>query len=66
VPNREWTRAKHTMHVRLDPDDKQYVRAKAKREGISISEVVRTYVCWGIETDEKARDKRGRSVEKRA
>jgi predicted HicB family RNase H-like nuclease len=54
------------MHVRLDPEDKQYVQMKAKREGISLSEVVRTYVCWGIETDEKARDKRGRSVEKRA
>jgi hypothetical protein len=54
------------MHVRLDPDDKRYVCEKAKREGISISEVVRTYVCWGIETDEKARNNRGRPVEKRA
>jgi predicted HicB family RNase H-like nuclease len=54
------------MHVRLDPEDKHYVQMKAKREGVSISEVVRTYVCWGIETDEKHRDKRGRPVEKRA
>lgn len=42
------------VNVNLDPDDMRAIRAKAQREGWTIAEIVRTYVAWGIETEEAA------------
>ena len=41
------------MHVRLEPDDMAYIRKKAAADGTTIGEIVRTYVCWGIELEKQ-------------
>jgi hypothetical protein len=41
------------IHVHMDAADIKYVRTKSANEGISISEIVRTYICWGIELEKQ-------------
>ena len=57
MPNRKWTSSEYTLHVRLEPDDMEYVRKKAAKTGIGIGEIVRTYVCWGIELEKEENEK---------
>ena len=42
-----------TMGVRIQCDEAEYIRLKAEVEGRSISEIIRTYVTWGIEAEKK-------------
>jgi hypothetical protein len=37
--------------VRLDHDDAKALRACAKRKGVKVAELIRTYVAWGLEND---------------
>ena len=37
--------------VRLDHDDARALRALAKRKHISVAELIRTFVTWGLEND---------------
>jgi hypothetical protein len=39
----------HYQIVRLDHDDAQMLRTLAKRERSTVSELVRTFVTWGLE-----------------
>jgi len=59
---RDWRRqyrlAKKRWHyqlVRLDHDDAQMLKAIAKRRNTSVTELIRTYVTWGLEEDDSAR-----------
>jgi len=53
MSDKEWTRSRFTMHVRLDPWQMRHIRNKAKLEGKPLSEIVRTYVEWGMEAEQK-------------
>jgi ribbon-helix-helix CopG family protein len=53
---RDWQRqyrlAKQRWHyqlVRLDHDDARVLRVLAKRQHISVAELIRTYIAWGLE-----------------
>jgi hypothetical protein len=37
--------------VRLDHDDAAALRELAKRKGVTVPELIRTYVAWGLEND---------------
>jgi hypothetical protein len=41
--------------VRLDHDDAKALRALAKRKGVKMAELIRTYIAWGLEEDDSAR-----------
>jgi hypothetical protein len=45
----------HYQMVRLDHDDAEALRALAKRKGVKVAELIRTYVAWGLEEDDSAR-----------
>jgi hypothetical protein len=56
--HRDWKRAYRLSKllwayqtVRLDHDDAKALRALAKRKGIPVAELIRTYVAWGLEND---------------
>jgi predicted DNA-binding ribbon-helix-helix protein len=64
---RDWKRAYrqaktrwHYQIVRLDHDDAQTLRAIAKRDGITVAELIRTFVTWGLEECELTDARRGR------
>lgn len=38
----------HYQVVRLDHDDARTLRTLAKREGSTVSELIRTFVAWGL------------------
>jgi hypothetical protein len=64
---RDWQRAYrlsktlwHYQIIRFDHDDAQMLRALAKREHISVSELVRRFVAWGFEEYEITDARRGR------
>jgi len=59
---RDWKRAYrlaklrwHWQAVRLDHDDARMLKAIAKRKRISVSELIRTYVTWGLMEDDGTR-----------
>jgi hypothetical protein len=37
--------------VRLDHDDAKALRALAKRKGVPVAELIRTFIAWGLEND---------------
>jgi hypothetical protein len=37
--------------VRLDHDDAKALRALAKRKGVAVAELIRTFIVWGLEND---------------
>ena len=39
----------HYQVIRLDHDDAEALRAIAKRKRSSVSELIRTFVTWGLE-----------------
>jgi hypothetical protein len=41
--------------VRLDHEDAAMLKAIAKRRGISVVELIRTYIAWGLMEDDSAR-----------
>jgi hypothetical protein len=41
----------HYQMVRLDHDDAEALRALAKRRGVTVAELIRTFVAWGLEND---------------
>jgi len=50
----------HYQSVRLDHDDAAMLKAIAKRRSakgrkITVAELIRTYVTWGLEEDDSAR-----------
>jgi predicted DNA-binding ribbon-helix-helix protein len=45
----------HYQLVRLDHDDAHALKAIAERRNISVAELVRTYIAWGLEEDDSAR-----------
>jgi hypothetical protein len=40
----------HYQTVRLDHDDAQALRALAKRKGVPVAELIRTFIAWGWRT----------------
>jgi hypothetical protein len=51
---RQYQRAKELwayQMVRLDHDDAKALRELAKRKGVAVAELIRTYVAWGLEND---------------
>jgi hypothetical protein len=51
---RQYRQAKKLWHyqtVKLDHDDARALRELAKRRGVSVVELIRTYVWWGLEND---------------
>ena len=46
-------RSSNDIHITMDPEDMEYVRDKSKKTNISISEIIRTYACWGIELEKQ-------------
>jgi len=45
----------HYQQVRLDHEDAAMLKAIAKRRGISVVELIRTYIAWGLMEDDSAR-----------
>ena len=41
----------HYQIIRLDHDDAAALRELAKRKGVTVPELIRTYVAWGLEND---------------
>jgi hypothetical protein len=39
----------HYQMIRLDHDDAQTLRTLAEREGSTVSELIRTFVAWGLD-----------------
>jgi hypothetical protein len=55
---RQYQLAKQRWHwqaVRLDHEDAAMLKAIAKRRGISVVELIRTYIAWGLMEDDSAR-----------
>lgn len=40
--------------LRMPPDMFEEIRARAKKEGGTVSEIVRTYCEWGLEAEKSA------------
>jgi hypothetical protein len=53
-PNSTFTR---TLGVRIQHDEADYIEAKAHVEGRSIAEIIREYITWGIEAEQKGMQK---------
>jgi hypothetical protein len=50
-------RGEFVQHVaRFDADTFEEIRAKALRDGTSLSEAIRTLCVWGLEAEEPAND----------
>jgi hypothetical protein len=45
----------HYQTIRLDHDDVPLLKAIATRRNVSVPELIRTYVTWGLEEDDSAR-----------
>ena len=41
--------------MRLDHEDAAMLKAIAKRRGINVVELIRTYIAWGLMEDDSAR-----------
>ena len=49
---RQYQRSKALWHyqiVRLDHDDAQILRTLAERERVTVPELIRTFISWGLE-----------------
>jgi Ribbon-helix-helix protein, copG family len=44
----------HYQMVRLDRDDLPALRRMARQQNISVSELIRTFVAWGLENEDRA------------
>lgn len=40
-----------SIWFRADPDMRSRIKAQAKASGVTMSELIRTYVEWGLEND---------------
>jgi len=56
--NKAWqskrVRKERGIHLRMDPHDFAFVRKKSKKTGVSMAEIVRTYVSWGVDIDARS------------
>jgi hypothetical protein len=53
--NRAREKPEYCIMVRvLDPEVMRALRASASRQKCSVAEIVRTYIAWGQEAEEKA------------
>lgn len=49
--NTDWIAVTHKLNVRLEDSMLDELRVQAKKKRISLSELIRTYIEWGFETD---------------
>lgn len=42
----------HNMHCRFDPDTYETVKQLAKRDGVTMAQMIRDLVEWGLEAEE--------------
>jgi hypothetical protein len=45
----------HYQLVRLDRDDLPALRAMAGKQNVSVAELIRTFIAWGLENGKSAR-----------